>query len=333
MTKRRLSQQQRTRIVEKQQRELTGDHDSAALTTAIDKCNGLVISHYGQQLDVEALPLTAEQTVVRCYQRANLPALVTGDKVVWEAGDSGEGVIVAVGARAGVFGRPAFDGNFKPMAANIEKVLVVIAPLPEPFPNLIDRYLVAIETLGLNPVLVLNKCDLSEDLKKQELDKMLSLYESIGYPVFLISALDGSGFDDLRADLHGHTTVLVGQSGVGKSSLINRLGQEQIAIVGALSEARPKGTHTTTTAKLFHMGDCDLIDSPGIREFSLGHISHEQLFHGFREFRNFSGMCKFRDCQHRSEPGCAIQTAALTGEISTERLGSYFQILQTIDGP
>jgi len=94
-----------------------------------------------------------------------------------------------------------------------------------------------------------------------------------------------------------------------------------------------KNRYLLEISKLFHMGDCDLIDSPGIREFSLGHISHEQLFHDFREFRNFSGMCKFRDCQHRSEPGCAIQTAALTGEISTERLGSYFQILQTIDGP
>jgi len=332
MTKRRLSQQQGTRIVEKQQRQLTGEQDSNTSALPVDKCNGLVISHFGQQLDVESLPTTGEPTVVRCYQRANLPALVTGDKVVWEAGDNGEGVIVAVADRTSVFGRPAFDGNFKPMAANIDKVLVVVAPLPEPFPNLIDRYLVAIETLGLTPVLVLNKCDLSAEIASRGLDKMLSLYESIDYEVYRISALEGSGFENLQAALRGLTTVLVGQSGVGKSSLINRLGQEQVAVVGALSEARAKGTHTTTTAKLFHMGDCDLIDSPGIREFSLGHIGQEQLFDGFREFRPYAGMCKFRDCQHLTEPGCAIQAAALAGAISSERLKSYFQILQTITG-
>lgn len=332
MTKRRLSQQQRTRIVEKQQRELVGEQGQDE-TAPFNKCNGRVVSHFGQQLEVEPLPYTASANAVRCYQRTNLPPLVTGDLVVWEEGESGEadtGVIVAVGERSSVFGRPAFDGNFKPMAANIDKVLVVIAPLPEPFMNLIDRYLVAIEALDLTPVLLLNKCDLDLEISSRNLDKMLSLYEEIGYEVYRVSALGGTGFDLLLQALCGKTSVLVGQSGVGKSSLINRLGVDDVALVGALSEGKSKGTHTTTTAKLFHLDGFDLIDSPGIREFGVGHITHAQVFEGFREFRPHAGLCKFRDCKHRSEPGCAILAAASSGAISQQRLDSYFQILQTI---
>jgi len=332
MTKRRLSQRQQTRIVEKQQREIVGAPGADTSATPINKCNGRVISHFGQQLDVEALPVDATQAPVRCFQRANLPALVTGDLVVWEAGEANTGVIVAAAKRSSVFGRPAFDGNFKPMAANIDQVLVIIAPLPEPFMNLIDRYLAAIEALGLNAALVLNKCDLTTELAQFDLDKMLSLYEACGYAVYRVSALDGSGFDRLQQSLRGQTTVLVGQSGVGKSSLINRLGRGDEALVGALSEAKAKGTHTTTTAKLFHLPELDLIDSPGIREFSLGHITPAQLFDGFREFRQYAGHCKFRDCKHRTEPGCAILAAVARGEIAQQRLDSYFQILQTIGG-
>lgn len=329
MTKRRLSQQQRTRIVEKQQRVLVGEITQGE-STARNNCNGRVVSHFGQQLEVEPLNTSAPRRV-RCYQRANLPPLVTGDLVVWEAGEVDTGVIVAVGERSGMFGRPAFDGNFKPMAANIDTVLVLIAPSPEPFPNLIDRYLVAIEALNLTAMLVLNKSDLLQNNKHGNFDSILSLYENVGYEVHRVSTIDGSGLDRLNSSLQGQTTVLVGQSGVGKSSLINRLGLADVAVVGSMSEAMDKGTHTTTTSRFFHLDGFDLIDSPGIREFGLGHISPEQLFHGFKEFREFASSCKFRDCQHRSEPGCAIQAAALAGHINPQRLESYFHILQTIN--
>lgn len=326
MTKRRLSQQQQARIDEKQQRELVGGaHDSGV---SGERCNGRVVSHFGQQLVVE--PLDDSGTTVRCFQRANLPALVTGDLVVWEPGEDDTGVIVAVARRKSEFGRPAFDGNFKPMAANIDKVLLVIAPLPEPFMNLIDRYLVAIETLNLEAVLVLNKCDLGEEIARKDLDNTLSLYESLGYEVHRVSTLNERGIQTLQDALSGQTTVIVGQSGVGKSSLINCLGVNIDAVVGALSTARPKGTHTTTTARLFHLPGCDLIDSPGIREFSLGHIDPAQLFAGYREFRQYAGLCKFRDCKHQTEPGCALRTALESGAISPLRVDSYFQILQTL---
>lgn len=329
MPKRRLSQQQRSRIVEKQQRVLVGEIPQGE-PTARNNCNGRVVSHFGQQLEVEPLNSPATR-LVRCYQRANLPPLVTGDLVVWEAGGVDTGIIVAVGERSGMFGRPDFDGKFKPMAANIDTVLVVIASSPEPFTNLIDRYLVAIETLNLRAMLVLNKIDLLETGKNSNLDSILSLYESAGYETHRVSSIDGSGLDRLSSALQGQTTVLVGQSGVGKSSLINRLGLAEVALVGSMSEAMDKGTHTTTTSRFFHLAGFDLIDSPGIREFGLGHISPEQLFDGFREFREFAGNCKFRDCRHRSEPGCALQAAALAGRINPQRLQSYFHILQTIN--
>ena len=335
MTKRRLTNQQQSRIAQKQQRELVANESDSGVaeSKAASSCNGRIISHYGQQLEVESLDPAQDGKTVRCFQRANLPSLVTGDLVQWEAGEADTGVILAVAKRNSLFGRPTGLGKFKPVAANIDCVLVVIAPLPEPFMNLIDRYLVAIEALGLPAKLVLNKADMLNAAGTTSLDKMLSLYEKIGYELHRVSALGGKGIDELLLSLKGQTTVLVGQSGVGKSSLINRFGRSEVATVGPLSDGKYKGTHTTTTSTLFHLPYCDLIDSPGIREFGLGHVTRQQVFDGFREFAAITEQCKFRDCSHQSEPGCAIQSAVKTGAISAERLGSFFQIIQSIEHP
>jgi len=335
MSKRRLSKQQRARIAEKQQKELLGNSGSSdfAVAAAEQNCNGRVISHFGQQLDVESLNPEQQGKIVRCYQRANLPDLVTGDLVLWEEDETDTGVIIAVGERRSLFGRPTSRSDLKPLAANIDLVIVVIAPLPEAHLNLIDRYLVAIECLGLKPLLVLNKIDLLDDSNSKIYDNMLSMYEDIGYSTYRVSVLAGDGIRQLDDALKARTTVLVGQSGVGKSSLINGLSLDSIATVGQLSKTKFRGTHTTTTAKLFHLAGFDLIDSPGIREFGLGHIDQQQLLDGFIEFRAFSGQCKFRDCSHQKEPGCAIQQAATVGDIYQQRLDSYFQILKSIENP
>ena len=332
MNKRRLSIQQQTRIAENQQRELQVNSDSSVDQSGptAQNCNGRVISHYGQQLDVESLQNGQRGRLIRCHQRSNLPQLVTGDLVIWEADGEDAGVITALGHRSSLFGRPTAVSEFKPVAANIDRVLVVIAPIPEPFMNLIDRYLVGIECLGLKPLLVLNKVDVLNSTNSNYLDSMLSKYEVIGYPVFRVSAQTGLGLSDLEAALAEETTILVGQSGVGKSSLINSLGPDIDTEVGALSQGKAKGTHTTTTAKLIHLSSFDLVDSPGIREFSLGHIEPDRLIEGFVEMRSITGNCKFRDCAHQSEPDCAIQEAVANGQIDPQRLESYFQILQTL---
>lgn len=325
MSKRRLSDQQKSRIAGKQQKEFCAAENTSSIQET--KCNGRVISHFGQQLDVEILNGKSAGSLMRCHQRANLPSLVTGDLVLWEQDAEETGIIIAQAERKNVFGRADIKGKFRPVAANLDYVLIVFAVVPEAFLNLMDRYLVATSQLGLEPLLVLNKVDLLEDQTNENIANMLSIYHNLGYPVYEVSALAGTGLEALENQLSGKTTVLVGQSGVGKSSLINKLGFDQLAEVGDLSNSKYKGTHTTTTSRLFHLPRFDLIDSPGIREFSLGQMKIDEVLNGFIELKEHSSRCKFRDCGHNSEPGCAIRAAIANGEIDGERFESYQRIL------
>lgn len=334
MSKRRLNKRQSARIIQRQQRrsdtleaQNNGDDGLESDSVLSPGQPGIVACHYGQQLEIEALAGPQQGWCFRCYQRSNLPALVCGDKVVFQTDSEGSGVVIALEERRSLFSRPNSLGELKPVAANIDQVLIVIAPVPIPFMNLIDRYLVAVESLMLTPVLVVNKSDLIDG---DSIEPILALYPALGYQLHQVSAQTGQGIAQLNKSLAGATAVIVGQSGVGKSSLINALSPAQAAEVGALSASRSKGTHTTTTAKLFHLESCDLIDSPGIREFSLWHIDRQQLLEGFIEFRPFLGKCRFRDCSHGNEPGCALQQAVISGEISQTRLASYFHILESL---
>ena len=310
---------------------MTGDGDSSLGTEQ----PGLVVCHYGQQLDIESLHEDTAGELFRCHQRSNLPPLVTGDRVIWQADEAQGGVVVALEPRRSELVRPGFRGELRPVASNIDRVLVVIAPAPEPHANLIDRYLVAVETLGLEPAIILNKTDLiNNDAQRTSLQALLQVYRDIGYAVLETCCEDGSGLDSLRDWLQQHTAVLVGQSGVGKSSLINALRKdaglrpEDDAATGALSTGRTTGTHTTTATRLYHLPDSgDLIDSPGIREFSLWPLEPADLMRAFVEFRPWLGQCRFRDCRHQHEPGCALQAAVDAGTIHPGRLASYRHIL------
>ena len=288
---------------------------------------GLVTAHYGATLDIESAGSPGKPR--RCHLRRNLPPLVTGDKVVWRPSTKDEtGVVVALDERSNLLTRPDNHGRIKPVAANIDYIVLVIAPVPIPHLNLIDRYLIAAETVGIEPVILLNKVDLLDDEGMEMMIDMLSVYQQIGYRILTASTRSDHGLDELKDMLDEHTSVFVGQSGVGKSSLVNALLPGIDTLVGELSEATGKGMHTTTAAKLFHFpAGGTLIDSPGIREFGLWHITPEEVIQGFREFRPFLGYCKFRDCKHQQEPGCAIHKALEDGEITEERLFSYRQIL------
>jgi ribosome biogenesis GTPase len=268
--------------------------------------------------------------VYRCFKRSNLPSLVCGDRVAFETDGEGGGVVVALEERRSVFARPGPGGRLRPVAANVDQVLIVIAPLPQPRMNLLDRYLVAVETLGLEAVVVINKADLLSESQTADMSTFESQYTALGYSVATVSALEGTGVDQLKTRLKGKSAVIVGQSGVGKSSLLNTLGQRADAQVGSLSEAASKGTHTTTAAALFHLDGFDLIDSPGIREFDLWPMPPERLQAGFVEFRPFLGRCKFRDCSHRNQPGCALADAVNAGQVPARRLESYFHILDSL---
>jgi ribosome biogenesis GTPase / thiamine phosphate phosphatase len=335
MSKRKLSRQQAWRIEkiqeERSKRAARRDNDAQDALTGGElgpEQEGLVVAHYGTQVAVES----ASGQSQRCHLRANLEGLVTGDRVVWCEGDP-MGVVVAQRERHSVLSRPDPYGKLKPVAANIDQILLVIAPFPEPHANLIDRYLVAAEVVGIEPVILLNKMDLltADPARQTMLNDLLSIYPTLGYRVLRTSTKD-SGLAELHNALHSRTSVFVGQSGVGKSSLVNVLLPEADIRVGALSENTQKGTHTTTTAQLWHL-TCGgtLIDSPGIREFGLWHMSKEQVELGFREFRALLGTCKFRDCQHEHEPGCTILDAAESGVISPTRLESYRRIVASLE--
>ena len=292
---------------------------------------GLVIAHFGVQVEVEALDGELAGQVCRCHLRANLPALVTGDQVVWRAGNQGIGVIVAQLPRDTELRRPDSRGQLKPVAANVDLIVIVFAPLPEPHPNLIDRYLVAAEHAGITPLLLLNKADLIDAQNGPALEALLAVYRQLGYPLLEVSAHEGGGMQALQERLNGHVSVFVGQSGVGKSSLVNSLLPGVDTRVGPLSEQTGAGTHTTTTARLFHFpGGGKLIDSPGIREFGLGHVSRDDVEAGFIEFHELLGHCRFRDCKHDREPGCALLKALEEGRIQQQRMNSYRHILSSL---
>lgn len=293
---------------------------------------GLVIAHFGVQVEVEALEGELQGNHYRCYIRANLPALVTGDRIIWRPAHQGSGVIVAQLPRYSELCRPDIRGQLKPVAANVDQIVIVFAPLPEPHANLIDRYLVASSHAGIRPLLLLNKADLLDGEHGAKARELLSVYDSLGYNILDVSAEQGSRLEALQELLKGKTSVFVGQSGVGKSSLVNRLLPDAQVAVGALSELTHKGTHTTTTARLFHF-PCggSLIDSPGIREFGLGHVEVADVEAGFIEFADFLGNCRFRDCSHEHEPGCALLAAVAAGKISQPRLESFRLLLKNLE--
>ncbi|MET0379000.1 MAG: small ribosomal subunit biogenesis GTPase RsgA [Spongiibacteraceae bacterium] len=355
MSKRRLSDQQTRRIRARQEQSTSGGtlKDTTGTQLGAEQ-EGLVIAHFGRQVEIEALAEDIRGQTFRCHLRTNLAALVTGDRVVWSQqinaeGNSRRGIIVACHPRHSLLARPdSHSGQPKPVAANIDRLAIVIAPEPQPFANLIDRYIVAAENADIVPFIVLNKHDLltaaSLQEKREAIDALLGEYRAIGYTVVIASAHTSDGLDALKQQIHGHTCAFVGQSGVGKSSLLSTLLPGVEIRVGALSEAESKGRHTTTTARLFHLPlssaeiaalehaelqGCDLIDSPGIREFGLDHLNRTEVERGFIELRDWLGRCRFRDCRHQQEPGCALTEAAASGAISADRLRSFRAILAT----
>ncbi|QJQ95263.1 MULTISPECIES: small ribosomal subunit biogenesis GTPase RsgA [Halomonadaceae] len=335
MSKRKLSRQQRWRVekiqaerTQRAERRDSQDSDKLEAGEYGPEQPGRVIAHFGRTLDVRPPGASASH---RCHLRANLESLVTGDRVIWRQANDDSGVVVARVERDNVLERPDARGLLKPVAANIGQILIVFAAEPEPHPNLIDRYLVAAEATGIAPALILNKIDLLPE-RGGELRQLLERYEALGYPVINASTKRDDGLDALHAHLTGRTSVFVGQSGVGKSSLIDRLLPDDTLRIGALSEDSRKGTHTTTTARLYALpAGGELIDSPGIREFGLIHLDEQQVTENFIEFRDHLGRCRFRDCRHRQEPGCALLAAVKRGDIHPARFDSYRRIVDSLE--
>jgi ribosome biogenesis GTPase len=286
--------------------------------------HGLVIVNYGRQTLVE----DSAGNLIRCVARRGLEPIVCGDKVEWLPTGSQEGVVEKVAPRHSVLNRADSGNKLRPLVANIDQLIIEAAQEPALDCFLLDKYTIAAELGHTDAVIVINKSDLLTPQARSEIEVQLADYTNLGYPVLFTSALKNTGIEAFANCLAGRTSILVGQSGVGKSSLIKRLLPDRDITVGRLSTASGLGRHTTTATTLYHL-PCGgrLIDSPGVRDFRLAEVSVAELARGFREFKPYLGECRFNDCRHISEPGCAVLAALAAGQISARRMASYRRLL------
>ncbi len=284
----------------------------------------MVIVNYGRQTLVE----DNAGSLIRCVARRGLEQIVCGDEVEWLPTGSQEGVVESLAPRRSVLNRADSGNRLRPLVANIDQVIIEAAQEPALDCFLLDKYTIAAELAHTGALIVINKSDLLTPEERSDIEAQLGDYTALGYAVLFTSALRNTGIEAFSACLTGKTSILVGQSGVGKSSLIKRLLPDRDITVGRLSAASGLGRHTTTATTLYHL-PCGgrLIDSPGVRDFRLGEVSTAELGSGFREFRPYLGECRFNDCRHVSEPGCAVLAALAAGLISARRMESYRRLL------
>jgi len=300
---------------------------------------GLVIARHGAHVTVE----DENGRLQECVTRKKGEPVVCGDRVQWTPAATGYCVIERVLPRRSLLSRPDQRGRLKPVCANVDQLVIVNALTPQQERNgvnagrlinldLLDRYLVAAELIEARAVILVNKIDLATPATRETLAAALACYEKMDYPLLFTSTTSNTGLTALREQLANHTSVLVGESGAGKSSLIQALLPDLEIRIGAISAASGQGRHTTTTTTLYHLpGGGDLSDSPGVRDFSRWHIGEGELAQGFRDFRPWLGQCRFRNCRHNGETGCALAAAVREGKICPQRLESYRAILASLE--
>ncbi len=282
---------------------------------------GSVVASFGRSFVVEL----AGGALATCTTRGKRTDIACGDHVAVALTAPDQGVIESIAPRASLFYRSDIQRQ-KLIAANVTRIVVVLA-VPAIHHHLLDRCIAAAEYAEIPILLALNKMDLPDAAATLA---SLAPYRALGYEVLPLAAkID---IAPLRAALAGHVSVLVGQSGMGKSTIINRLLPDAAARVGDLSAALGSGRHTTTHARLYHLDTTSaIIDSPGLQEFGLQHVDPLELAGCYVEFRAYIGHCKFNDCRHMSEPGCAITAAVENGAVEAARLASYRELLPQIE--
>jgi ribosome biogenesis GTPase len=292
--------------------------------------SGRVLEVHGLQSYVEA----EDGSIVRCATRRLLKTMSTDQRHIVAAGDrvrfrmegSQEGVILRIETRTSILSRSS-KGRQHIIVANVDQLLIVTsAAQPALKPNLIDRFLVTAEQNQLDPVLCINKVDL---IDPAELQALVGVYSRLGYRTILTSAEKNWGIEPLRDIVRDRQTVVAGQSGVGKSSILNAIQPGLELRVQRVSDENEKGKHTTTTAKLIRldMGGY-IVDTPGIRQFQLWDIAPQEIAGLFREIRPYANFCRFPNCQHEHEVGCAVKNAVADDRIDARRYESYCHLMQ-----
>ena len=286
---------------------------TAALTHAT------VVAGYGR----ECLARLDDGELLRCQVRGRQMQPVCGDRVQFARTSADQGVIEAVGPRASEFSR-AVHYRRKVLAANFTQVVILVACEPSFSDELICRMLVVAEHAELPTVLVLNKFDLVE--RREQALAMLAPFRGLGYPLVELTAR--TDVEPLRPYITGFRSLLTGQSGMGKSTLVNALVPDAQAKIREISAFLDAGKQTTTGSRLYRVSPrTEIIDSPGLAEFGLAGMDYLHIAEGFREFTPHRGHCRFQNCRHVNEPGCAIRAAAESGAIHPRRLALYQRIV------
>ncbi len=285
-----------------------------------------VIANHGSELTLRA----ENGETFSASPKKKLDLVVTGDLVLWQAEQYGVARVTSVLPRTGTLARTDRAGRAKPIATNVNQVLVVTAPKP-PFDTLLlDRYCVAAATIGAEIAIIINKTDLLDKTTSETAHNIEALYSSLGYKVARCCVKDPDGLSQVRPLLDDRISILVGQSGVGKSSILKALMPEQEIKTGHLSDNSGLGRHTTTVTNWYDLAhNGAIIDSPGVRQFSLEHLDSVDIQAGFREISEHAAQCKFNDCSHQHEPECHVLAALVNGEINKDRYDHFLQLIRS----
>jgi ribosome biogenesis GTPase / thiamine phosphate phosphatase len=280
--------------------------------------SGQVVASFGRQFLVE----TYDQAVMRCVPRGRHSNVACGDRVMVERTGDAEGVIETTDPRSSLFMRAA-EHRQKVIAANVTQVAIIVAVVPSFSDELIARALVAAEDQKLKALIALNKIDLLDEAATAR--ERLAPFKQAGYRVLEMSAKRNVAA--LVEALQGEATVLLGQSGMGKSTIVNTIFPDADVATREISTFLASGRHTTTHARLYRLGpETSLIDCPGLQEFGLAHLDERAIDQGFVEFRRYLGHCRFRNCRHLAEPDCAVRAAMEAGKIHPRRYELYQRI-------